>query len=347
MFYRSEDDMKQMVAWIASAVCMVSLVFGASAAGRGQVRVDQDTHRSDDQPHRGAEELGPFSEWSEPVNLGATVNSPFIDWFPAISPNGLSLYISSNRPGGFGGSTTLDIWVSQRASRDDPWGSPVNLGSTINTSGNEFLPNLSPDGHWMFFTSNRAGGCGASDLWVAWRHNREDDFGWEDPRNLGCTINSPVQDNAPNFFRDRQTGITSLYFVSPRPDGVGSWDVYASMLRADGSFGAPALVWELSTAQMDFRSAIRRDGLEMLFYSDRPGGVGSFDLWVSTRQTTRDAWSRPVNLGPIVNSAFQDRGPALSRNGTTLYFNSDRRGGFGDQDLYVTTRRRLVGTAKD
>jgi hypothetical protein len=279
-----------------------------------------------------------FSEWSEPVNLGVTVNSAFNDWFPAISPNGLSLYISSNRPGGFGAA---DIWVSQRASLDDPWGEPMNLGSTINTSAGEFMPNFSPDGHWMFFTSDRPGGCGNHDTWVSWREDPENDFAWEAPMNLGCTINSETHDRAPNYFEDAKTGLITLYFVSPRLDGLGDFDIYASMLRADGTFGTPALVWELSTPETDFRNAIRRDGLEMILYSNRPGGFGEFDLWVATRETTRDAWSRPVNLGATVNSETEDRGPALSQDGTTLYFSSNRPGGYGMQDLYVTTRKPL------
>src|SRR5881296_771925 len=65
---------------------------------------------------RPRQRFGPFSDWSAPVNLGPVVNSGSDDFHPAISPNGLSLYISSGRPGGLGGN---DIWVSQRASLDD------------------------------------------------------------------------------------------------------------------------------------------------------------------------------------------------------------------------------------
>ena len=75
----------------------------------------------------------------------------------------------------------------------------------------------------------------------------------------------------------------------------------------------------------------------------RPGGVGGQDLWVATRATTADPWSTPVNLGPTVNSTAFDGAPALSFDGTTLYFFSARPGGFGANDLYVTTRTRLGG----
>lgn len=107
-----------------------------------------------------------YSGWSAPVNLGPVVNSPFSDQGPAVSKNGLSLYFTSTRPGGFGG---FDIWVSQRASLDDPWGLPINLGPTINTGFSEAVPALSRDGHLLFFNSNRPGGLGGVDLWVTWR----------------------------------------------------------------------------------------------------------------------------------------------------------------------------------
>ena len=116
-----------------------------------------------------------------------------------------------------------------------------------------------------------------------------------------------------------------------------------STLQADGAFGPAALVRELSSPFRDTRVAIRRDGLEIFLSTGRPGGVGSEDIWVSTRATTLDPWSPPVPLGPVVNSPSFDGGPALSFDGTELYFHSDRPGGFGGYDLYVTRRARLRG----
>src|SRR5260370_27776767 len=74
------------------------------------------------QEREGHESMGPFSPWTEPKNLGNVVNSPSNEYHPAISNSGRSLYISSNRPGGFGNN---DIWVSQRSHLDPPWGSPM------------------------------------------------------------------------------------------------------------------------------------------------------------------------------------------------------------------------------
>src|SRR5207247_2637835 len=123
-----------------------------------------------------------FSEWSAPVNLGPTVNTGSIDAGPALSKDGLSLYFNSNRPGGFGGN---DIWVSQRASREDAWGEPVNLGPTINTASNEDVPSFSRDGHTMYFNSDRPGGFGLRDIYISQRANTHNDFGREEAVNDG------------------------------------------------------------------------------------------------------------------------------------------------------------------
>jgi len=281
-----------------------------------------------------------FSDWSEPVNLGPTVNSPFTDSGPAISKNGLSLYISSTRPGGFGAD---DIWVSQRASLDDPWGPPVNLGPNINRSSRDLLPNFSRDGHWMFFSSDRPGGFGDSDIWVSWRAHTHDDFGWQPPVNLGAAVNSTAFDAAPHFFENEDVGIPNLFFTSDRPGGPGGLDTYVSERQADGSFGSAVLVPELSSPQGDARPNLRHDGLEIFFHSNRPGSIGGNDLWTATRETTLDAWSTPVNLDAAVNSGLDDRQPAVSSDRETLFFASNRPGGSGGFDIYMTTRTKGRG----
>jgi hypothetical protein len=286
-----------------------------------------------------------YGPWGAPVNLGSVVNSAYNDQHPSISKDGLSLYFVSNRPGGFGGN---DIWVTQHATVDDAWRPPRNLGPSINTSRNDFAPDLTIDGHHLYMNSDRPGGCGGSDLYVARRRDKDDDFGWTPPVNLGCTVNTIYDEAGPTFFEDDATGVQTLYLTSfNRPGGLGDFDIYVSTRTSDDEAWGPGVdVTELNGPYRDTRTAIRRDGLEMFISSDatgRPDGVGGQDLWVSTRATTADAWSAPVNLGPTVNSIYFDGAPALSFDGTTLYFFSARPGGFGANDLYVTTRKRLGG----
>ena len=102
--------------------------------------------------------------WGEPVNLGPTVNSSYNDRSPCISANGLLLFFSSYRPGGFG---DRDLYMTRRATIDDDWGIPVNLGPTINTSAFDAFATIMPNGSTLYFTSSRPGGVGGNDLWQA------------------------------------------------------------------------------------------------------------------------------------------------------------------------------------
>jgi hypothetical protein len=289
--------------------------------------------------------FGPFSDWSEPVNLGPVVNSKFNDQHPAISADGLSLYITSDRPGGFG---DFDIYVSHRASPDDDWGPTENLGSIINTEFEDSVPTFSPDGHRMYFCSSRPNSLTLNaNIWVSYRDDTSDDFAWQPPSILGNEVNTERGECGPTLFEDRREGITTLYFTRcvgehcTFGDPDQKWDIYASVMNDDGTFRLSAPVAELNSGYRDTRTAIRNDGLEFFLTSSRPGGFGRNDLWVSTRETTLDAWSTPVNLGPTINTPAAEGAPALSCDGTTLYFYSNRAGGLGNNDLYVTRRTEL------
>lgn len=142
------------------------------------------------------------------------------------------------------------------------------------------------------------------------------------------------------MFIDPQTGLAMLYFA--RLDrGADDWNIYQSIQGPDGTFGDAVPVAELNTRYRETHPTVRRDGLEIIFTSNRPGSLGGLDLWVSTRPTIADPWSTPVNLGPTLNTAFDDRAPYLSDDGLTLVLASNRPGGLGGDDLYVSTRRKL------
>lgn len=292
-----------------------------------------------------AEEQPRFSGWSEPVNLGPAVNSAVEDLAPAISRDGLSLYFGSSRPAT---GTSLDLWVSRRASTTSPWGAASKLGAPVNMAPpvTDNGAALSRDGHLLFFQSNRPGGSGATDLYVSRRRDHRDDFGWEAPVNLGPAINSAFGEGGTAYFED-ENGVVTLYFQSNRPGGLGGNDIYTSTRMADGTFGAPIHVPELSSPANDQRVTVRRDGLELYLASNRSGTLGGQDIWVSTRGSTSEPWSAPVNLGPVINTVNFDAGPALSFDGTTLYFHAAwRPGTVGEEgrfDIWMSTRTRLTG----
>ena len=270
--------------------------------------------------------------WSAPINLGPIINSAATELEVSISRDGLTLYIASNRSGDF------DIWVSQRASVHDTWGAPENLGAPINTAAREQGPFISRDERSLYFFSDRAAIGGETDLYVSRRLSKRDD--WGTPENLGSGVNGIANETLPVLFEHDETGTSTLYFSSSRP-GLGGGDIYASTLQPDGTFGPAVVADVLSSTRRDRVLAIRRDGLEIFLASDRPGPVAApFDLWVATRANTADSWSTPVNLGPIVNTAADEGGAAISFDGTTLYFTSTRPGGSGNHDVWVTTRTK-------
>ncbi len=281
-----------------------------------------------------------FSPWSTPINLGPSINTASNELHPAISADGLSLFFSSGRPGGFGGS---DLWVAQRLDRNADWEPAQNLGPGFCTTGDEFGVELSPDAHWLFFCSDGLPDAKGNNLniFVAFRSDTADNFGWGLPANLGKGINGDHLNCDPTVFVDPETGVTTLYFARLNKPGQGDWDIYVSTLQPDGTFGNAVLDPELSSRYRDTHPTVRRDGLEVIFSSNRPGSLGGIDLWVSTRATTHDKWSTPVNLGAGVNTPYDDRAPYLSDDGLTLIFSSDRPGGLGGTDFYMISRKRL------
>jgi outer membrane protein OmpA-like peptidoglycan-associated protein len=126
-------------------------------------------------------------QWSKYRNLGAVVNSSKFDSQPSISANGEKLIFCSNRDGGFGGR---DLYVSKLKS-DNTWGTPVNLGPTINTEKDDKTPFLHPDGRTLYFMSNGHPGFGGFDLFVS---RLDDDGNWSKPENLGKPLNSELDE---------------------------------------------------------------------------------------------------------------------------------------------------------
>jgi hypothetical protein len=291
-----------------------------------------------------------YTDWSPAVHLGCTVNSAAQDLGPAISKNGLSLYFGSGRaaPDAQGG---MDLYVTQRLSLEAPWGSPRNLGAVVNSPLTDNIPSLSRDGHLMFFNSNRPGGFGDVDLWVAFRDHVHDDFGWQAPFNLGQGVNSAGFDAGAGYFENDDGGTPLLFFGRGTSQATQetTTDFFMSELQADRTFGPARLIPELSSPTGDQRPIIRFDGLEIFFTSNRPGstldalGALTRDIWVATRNSVHDHWSTPVPLGPAINTGSAEVQAYVSADGETLFFSSDRLGGCGASDLYMSTRTKLKG----
>ena len=273
--------------------------------------------------------------FGEPVNLGPPINTPYGDYNVYISADSLELYVSSNRPGGLG---YFDMWRSTRENADDPWGPLVNV-QEINSRYNEVFPCLSEDGLTLYFSDwwdwnaagNRLGGVGHHDLWTCTRLSTDDP--WGPPVNMGAIINSSTGDVAPSVSQDGQI----LVLSSKRSGSLGgSYDLWMSTRpTADSDWTEPVNMGPaVNTSAQDCEACFSNDGLVLFFSSDRGGGMGSYDVWMTTRRSRAAAWSPPVNLGPAINTSYIEGAPSLSPDQKTLYFVSDQSGGIGGYDMY-------------
>jgi hypothetical protein len=279
-----------------------------------------------------------FSAWGTAQKIdeingnNSELNTPFQDGCPIQSPDGLSLYQASNRPGGQG---LLDIWVSHRESTDDPWGAPENLGAPVNSAADDFCP-TPVRGGGLFFVSREAnpGACGLGDIYFT-KNNPV--TGWTEPRNLGCAPGGPntaLDEQGPSYVENDDQGY--LFFSSS--SGAVPGDIYVSRRLSGWHFGGSVAAAGLNEAGVnDIQPNVRKDGLEVVFSSNRAGGLGGQDIWMATRASFDNAWSTPVNAGAGINTAVGETRPSLSKNARQLLFGRSP-GPEGIGDIYVSTR---------
>ncbi len=268
-----------------------------------------------------------------PRNLGPIVNSASSDGSPEISPDGLTLYFDSGRPGGQG---DWDMWMTTRTPGGD-WGTPVPLPAPVNGPYADSGPSLSADGLSLYFGSNRPG-YGSYDLRVSTRKSK--DAPWEPPVNLGPVVNGSYYDNHPSISAD---GL-SLYFDSARPGGLG-YDIWVTKRATlNGPWGTPVnLGWAINDITIELSPGIFSDNLVLLFDSrflDR-------DIWMARRPTPEDPWEPAVALPAPINTSDYETDPSLAADGSMLYFGTYWPGGLGGQDLWQVPILPVVDFNRD
>jgi hypothetical protein len=258
--------------------------------------------------------------FAEPVNIQS--DFPFVDpvteFVTCFSADGLEMYFtaSGDRPGGYG---QADTCVCKRASVEDDWGPPENLGPLVNTESWDGFAFLSADGLALYFQSDRPGGYGGQDLYVARRATRTSP--WEAATNLGPKVNSAQDEYTPAVSPD---GL-ELYLQSSRDGGYGGNDLYVcTRATPDDPWGdAVNLGPAVNGPTWDAWITLSPDGLLMFFLSDRSGGFGSWgDAYMARRASRSASWQPAVNLGPVVNRTVFNC-PFVSADGSALYLFGD------------------------
>lgn len=266
-----------------------------------------------------------FSDWTPSDFTGLAGGCPI------ESRDGNKLFVA----GGFEGS--LDIFYYERDGRASVFGNRTKADDPVSKPGavRDFCPTPLP-GNMLLFVSDRPGGCGEAvntDIYVSYYNPGTD--AWSEPRNLGCAPNGPNTDGYELSPALVETAAgTLLYFSTGEAiggPGAGQ-DLYESRMRMDGSFGPGMPVTELNTASNDRQPNVGRNGLEIVFASDRDAdGIG--DIWTASRNSVFEAWSQPVNLSdtvPFSTAGSGESRPSLSWDGKRLYY--------GSGGVYVSTR---------
>ncbi len=215
--------------------------------------------------------------WTEPEIVEAVSTGEYVEVEPLLSPDGMQLYIMSNRPGGLG---STDIWVSQRI--DGDWSEPTNLGAPINSPYSDHCLYFA-GANWdvAYWTSTRPGGYGGNDIWMSERI----DGVWQEAVNLGANVNSSVSEH--HSLPSQDGG--SLYVTSVRPDGLGGEDIFVTTRDDSGVWGPLVNLGPAVNSEANDRCpAFSPDYSVFYFDSEREGGYGNKDLWMIPYERIRD-----------------------------------------------------------
>ncbi len=203
--------------------------------------------------------------WTIPMSIGDSINTPDHEASIGLSVDGQELYIYKSDDEG-------SIYVSKL--QGDVWSKPKKLGPTINTRYRETHASLSADGNTLYFTSDRKGGYGGLDIYVAQRKANGE---WSEAKNLGPTINTPSDERAPYIHPDGKT----LYFSTKGYPGLGGFDIFKSQLTEFGTWTLPEnLGYPINTADDDIFYVLSADGQRAYYSSTKEEGYGRSDIYM-------------------------------------------------------------------
>ncbi len=208
-----------------------------------------------------------------------------------------------------------------------------NMGALINGKDHDYCPLVTADGNTMYFTSRREGSLGGlrdpsgqyfEDIYMA---KRSDEV-WSDAINAGAPLNSVVHDATVGLSPDGTSLI--IYRTS---EGLTSGDLFECTMQ-DGLWQPPVKMTDhINSASHEPSATIAPDGNDIYFTSDRPGGYGGRDLY-RIRRLPNGQWSLPLNLGPTINTAYDEDAPFMHSDGTTLFFSSNGHNTMGGYDIF-------------
>lgn len=274
----------------------------------------------------------------ENENMGPPFNSPYNETELTYSTDGKQAYFASQRPGGYGG---WDVWMVEY--KKGEWQDAVNVGPGVNhPESNDLEPQISRDGKTLYFTSYfRTGGLGSGDLMISRLVNGiwQEAISWNEVPELP-PLNQVGEDHCPMF----APGGNLIYFSGNRPGSVeyGGSDIW-KVERIAGVWQEPVNLGPgINGPYRDHLHwpGLSRDGNSMLVVSDRPGGYGGSDMWISKKDENGE-WGVPENLGPLVNTAYNEICWTFDPTGEVFHGSTNKPGGLGGSDFYWIYTRNI------
>lgn len=266
----------------------------------------------------------------KPVNLGDSINSELSEYLPSLTADEQTLVITRKIPKenysyDMGNKEQEDFYISYRS--DSIWLRAMEMGSPINTVGNEGAQCISPDGKTMYFTAcNRTDGFGSCDLYIAEKKGER----WGIPKNMGIIVNSEKWDSQPSISSDGKT----LYFASAREGSNGNMDIWMTTKDDKGYWTKPVNIGDsINTTGGEMAPFIHLDNQTLYFASNGHMGMGGYDIFYS-RKDTAGNWGAPVNIGYPINTYADESYLIVNSAGDKAYFASDMKGGKGAFDIY-------------
>jgi outer membrane protein OmpA-like peptidoglycan-associated protein len=268
-----------------------------------------------------------------PENLGDSINTENSEYYPNVTIDD-SLLVFNRRGVG------IREEFMQSKLDSNGFRNATFIAGNINDEPSKGAITISADGEWLIFAGNfgRGKSYGSFDLYISY-YTPE---GWSEPQNLGPNINTEFWESSPSISPDKRY----LYFSSNRYGGVGGKDLYVSERLANGKF-APAINMGkgINTEADEYSPFIHADNQTLYFTSNGWQGYGGSDLFVVRKQDD-DSWSEPQNLGYPINTIDDEGYLAVSADGLTAYFASDRSDSRGGLDLYKFKLRNDIRPAK-
>lgn len=275
--------------------------------------------------------------WLSPNNLGSPPNTLAQESAQMVSADGHYLFFHrcENRSDNGWDGGGCDLYLAYRVSVDSPWSVEQPFGATINTPAFEGMPSLSADNRVLFFVSDRPGGYGGLDIWSS----RFENGLWQEPRNLGPTINTAGAELAPYLHADNQT----LYFTSDGHPTIGGTDILYAKRDRQGRWSQAALVdYPINSPANEMSLCIQAESGEVVFGTDRAGRLGDFDLFSASlspqqRPEVVSLW-RGIVCDSITNRRITNAEVIITdaETGSLLYQVSSNR---GDGALAVPLKR--------